>query len=73
MASSMQAISGVASDDVIYIYLPLYHTAGFMMGLTGAIERGTLLYCIAQLVRVMFWQRPGRGFNSCSAVYGRKI
>lgn len=40
MATFLQSIAGVRSDDIIYIYLPLYHTAGFMMGLTGAIEKG---------------------------------
>ncbi|XP_024000589.2 long-chain fatty acid transport protein 2, partial [Salvelinus sp. IW2-2015] len=55
MASSMQAISGVASDDVIYIYLPLYHTAGFMMGLTGAIERGNTVVLRRKFSASNFW------------------
>ncbi|KAM6960645.1 long-chain fatty acid transport protein 2-like [Aplochiton taeniatus] len=37
--SFLQSIAGVNSNDVMYINLPLYHTAGFM-GCTGAIERG---------------------------------
>ncbi|XP_071384835.1 long-chain fatty acid transport protein 2-like isoform X1 [Centroberyx affinis] len=40
MASFLQSIAGVRSDDVIYIYLPLYHSAGFLMGLCGAIDKG---------------------------------
>ncbi|XP_071757570.1 long-chain fatty acid transport protein 2-like isoform X1 [Centroberyx gerrardi] len=40
MASFLQSIAGVHSDDVIYIYLPLYHSAGFLMGLCGAIDKG---------------------------------
>ncbi|KAK6294100.1 hypothetical protein J4Q44_G00349300 [Coregonus suidteri] len=55
MASSLQAISGVASDDVIYIYLPLYHTAGFMMGLTGAIERGITIVLRRKFSASNFW------------------
>uniref|UniRef100_A0A8C7W1P6 long-chain-fatty-acid--CoA ligase n=1 Tax=Oncorhynchus mykiss TaxID=8022 RepID=A0A8C7W1P6_ONCMY len=55
MASSMQAISGVVSDDVIYIYLPLYHTAGFIMGLTGAIERGSTVVLRRKFSASNFW------------------
>ncbi|XP_028297180.1 very long-chain acyl-CoA synthetase-like [Gouania willdenowi] len=40
MACCLQFIAGVRSDDVIYVYLPLYHTSAFLMGLGGAIERG---------------------------------
>ncbi len=34
------SICGVKSDDVVYICLPLYHSAGFAIGFSGAIERG---------------------------------
>lgn len=40
MGSFLLSFVGVRSDDVIYIYLPLYHSAAFLMGLCGAIERG---------------------------------
>lgn len=40
MTAFLQTIAGVRSDDVIYIYLPLYHSAGFLMGLCGAIDKG---------------------------------
>lgn len=40
MASFLQTIAGVRSDDIIYVYLPLYHSSAFLMGLCGAIERG---------------------------------
>lgn len=43
MASFIQLMAGVRSDDIIYIYLPLYHSAGFLMGLCGAIEKGDSL------------------------------
>lgn len=39
-ASFLQAACGVTSEDVFYINLPLYHSAGFLIGMTGAIERG---------------------------------
>lgn len=44
MATYLQSIAGVRSNDIIYIYLPLYHSAGFLMGLCGAIEKGELLH-----------------------------
>lgn len=43
MAAFLPSIAGVRADDVIYLYLPLYHSAGFLMGLCGAIEKGDLL------------------------------
>lgn len=36
----MLAIAGVRSDDIIYVYLPLYHSSGFLIGLCGAIDKG---------------------------------
>lgn len=40
MAASLQFIAGVRSDDIFYLYLPLYHMSGFLMGLCGAIDNG---------------------------------
>lgn len=42
MSTFLQTIAGVRCDDVMYLYLPLYHSAGFLMGLCGAIENGDL-------------------------------
>uniref|UniRef100_H3D856 long-chain-fatty-acid--CoA ligase n=1 Tax=Tetraodon nigroviridis TaxID=99883 RepID=H3D856_TETNG len=39
-ASFIQGVCGVTSDDIFYINLPLYHSAGFLIGMSGAIERG---------------------------------
>lgn len=39
-ASFIQAACGVTAEDIFYINLPLYHSAGFLIGMTGAIERG---------------------------------
>lgn len=39
-ASFIQAVCGVTADDIFYINLPLYHSAGFLIGMAGAIERG---------------------------------
>lgn len=35
-----QFLFGVRHDDVIYIPLPLYHAAGLIIGLSGAIQKG---------------------------------
>ncbi|KAG7468095.1 hypothetical protein MATL_G00139120 [Megalops atlanticus] len=56
MASFLQTLAGVASDDVIYIYLPLYHSAGFLMGLTGAIERGNTVALRRKFSASQFWE-----------------
>lgn len=32
--------NGVTANDVIYVNLPLYHTAGFIIGFIGSIETG---------------------------------
>lgn len=47
-ASFIQAVCGVTSEDIFYINLPLYHSAGFLIGMAGAIERGSkpLLFCL---------------------------
>uniref|UniRef100_A0A3P8UH27 long-chain-fatty-acid--CoA ligase n=1 Tax=Amphiprion percula TaxID=161767 RepID=A0A3P8UH27_AMPPE len=55
MASYLQSMSGVHSDDVIYIYLPLYHSAGFLMGLCGAIERGITVVLRRKFSASNFW------------------
>lgn len=39
-ASFVQAACGSTSEDIFYINLPLYHSAGFLIGLAGGIERG---------------------------------
>ncbi|MEQ2198019.1 hypothetical protein XENOCAPTIV_006472, partial [Xenoophorus captivus] len=31
---------GTTSEDIFYINLPLYHSAGFLIGMVGGIERG---------------------------------
>jgi len=39
-ALAVLSSNGVTSSDVIYLNLPLYHTAGFIIGFIGAIETG---------------------------------
>ncbi|CAL8356728.1 unnamed protein product [Lota lota] len=55
-ASFIQAVSGVTSDDVLYINLPLYHSAGFLIGLCGAIERGMTFVLRRKFSASQFWE-----------------
>lgn len=55
MASFLQSIAGIRSDDIVYIYLPLYHSAGFLMGLCGAIEKGSTVVLRRKFSASHFW------------------
>ncbi|XP_071345126.1 long-chain fatty acid transport protein 2-like [Trachinotus anak] len=55
MASFLQLIAGVRSDDIIYINLPLYHSSGFLMGLCGAIEKGITVVLRRKFSASHFW------------------
>ncbi|XP_071371470.1 long-chain fatty acid transport protein 2-like [Centroberyx affinis] len=59
--SSLQSVLGVKSSDVIYVNLPLYHTAGFI-GCTGAIERGITIALKSKFSASNFWN-DCRKFN----------
>lgn len=39
-ALAVLSSNGVTASDVIYLNLPLYHTAGFVIGFVGSIETG---------------------------------
>uniref|UniRef100_UPI0037E88A65 long-chain fatty acid transport protein 2-like n=1 Tax=Semicossyphus pulcher TaxID=241346 RepID=UPI0037E88A65 len=54
MFSLMQCLSGVKSRDVIYVSLPLYHSAG-LIGATGAIERGITVVLRSKFSSSQFW------------------
>ncbi|KAJ8249378.1 hypothetical protein GJAV_G00234130 [Gymnothorax javanicus] len=53
--SLLQATTGVTTEDVIYITLPLYHASGFMVGFTGAIERGATVVLKKKFSASQFW------------------
>ncbi|KAK2894347.1 hypothetical protein Q8A67_011576 [Cirrhinus molitorella] len=55
LMSFLQRLSGVSSRDIIYIYLPLYHSAGFLAGLSGAIERGITVVLRRKFSASRFW------------------
>ncbi|XP_041917731.1 very long-chain acyl-CoA synthetase-like [Alosa sapidissima] len=48
-------LAGVTSDDVIYTPLPLYHGAGLLIGVCGAIERGITVVLRRKFSTSQFW------------------
>ena len=76
MASFIQGIVGVTSDDVIYVCLPLYHSSAFLMGLTAGIERGNDSHWTPHYCKIMLLSKTGlanHGSNSHSAVVTWKV
>ncbi|XP_061596380.1 long-chain fatty acid transport protein 2-like [Cololabis saira] len=55
LASFLQIFAGVRSNDIIYIYMPLYHTAAFLMGLGGAIDKGLTIVLRRKFSASNFW------------------
>uniref|UniRef100_A0A8D3D2Q3 long-chain-fatty-acid--CoA ligase n=1 Tax=Scophthalmus maximus TaxID=52904 RepID=A0A8D3D2Q3_SCOMX len=54
-ASFLQAACGITADDVFYINLPMYHSAGFLIGMAGAIERGMTVILKRKFSASQFW------------------
>ncbi|XP_070762783.1 long-chain fatty acid transport protein 2 isoform X1 [Enoplosus armatus] len=54
-ASFIQSICGVTSEDIFYVNLPLYHSAGFLIGMAGAIERGITIFLRRKFSASQFW------------------
>uniref|UniRef100_A0AAV2LT48 long-chain-fatty-acid--CoA ligase n=1 Tax=Knipowitschia caucasica TaxID=637954 RepID=A0AAV2LT48_KNICA len=55
MALAVLSSSGVSSEDVIYLNLPLYHTAGFVIGFIGSIETGSTIVLRRKFSASQFW------------------
>ncbi|XDV52721.1 hypothetical protein PO909_021399 [Leuciscus waleckii] len=53
--SFFQSICGAKSDDVVYICLPLCHSAGFGIGFGGSIERGATIVLKSKFSSSQFW------------------
>ncbi|XP_055010915.1 long-chain fatty acid transport protein 2-like isoform X2 [Boleophthalmus pectinirostris] len=47
--------SGVSSKDVLYLNLPLYHTAGFIIGFIGSIDTGSTIVLRRKFSASQFW------------------
>lgn len=56
LLSALVVISayGVKSKDVMYVNLPLYHTAGFLVGFLGCMETGGNTKKVTNMGRVLF-------------------
>lgn len=54
-ASFVQAACGSTADDIFYVNLPLYHSAGFLIGLAGSIERGNTIILRRKFSASQFW------------------
>uniref|UniRef100_A0AAQ6A3Y1 long-chain-fatty-acid--CoA ligase n=1 Tax=Amphiprion ocellaris TaxID=80972 RepID=A0AAQ6A3Y1_AMPOC len=54
-SSFLQAACGVTTEDIFYINLPLYHSAGFLIGLVGGIERGITIILRRKFSASQFW------------------
>ncbi|XP_051545346.1 long-chain fatty acid transport protein 2-like [Myxocyprinus asiaticus] len=53
--SFYQFLCGVTSDDLFYVNLPLYHSAGFCLGFLGSIERGATVVLRRKFSASQFW------------------
>nr|XP_020493610.1 very long-chain acyl-CoA synthetase-like [Labrus bergylta] len=54
-ALAVLSSNGVSASDVIYVNLPLYHTAGFIIGFIGAIETGSTIILKRKFSASQFW------------------
>ncbi|XP_038123781.1 very long-chain acyl-CoA synthetase-like [Cyprinodon tularosa] len=57
LLSALAVIStyGMTSKDVVYVNLPLYHTAGFVVGFFGCIENGSTMVLKRKFSASQFW------------------
>ncbi|KAG7218274.1 hypothetical protein INR49_010332 [Caranx melampygus] len=54
-ALAVLSSNGVTPGDVIYVNLPLYHTAGFIIGFIGSIETGSTIILKRKFSASQFW------------------
>ncbi|KAM9375845.1 long-chain fatty acid transport protein 2-like [Pholidichthys leucotaenia] len=54
-ASFIQESCGVTSDDIFYVNLPLYHSAGFLIGMVGCIQNGATFVLRRKFSASQFW------------------
>ncbi|XP_036391152.1 very long-chain acyl-CoA synthetase-like isoform X1 [Megalops cyprinoides] len=55
-AMAALASNGVISGDVIYLNLPLYHAAGFVIAFIGSIETGSTIVLRQRFSASQFWE-----------------
>uniref|UniRef100_A0A672JDK6 long-chain-fatty-acid--CoA ligase n=1 Tax=Salarias fasciatus TaxID=181472 RepID=A0A672JDK6_SALFA len=54
-ASFLLFACGATAEDIIYVNLPLYHSAGFLIGTAGAIDRGMTVILRRKFSASQFW------------------
>ncbi|KAM6943053.1 long-chain fatty acid transport protein 2-like [Xenentodon cancila] len=54
-ALAILSSNGVSSQDIFYLNLPLYHTAGFLIGFIGSIETGSTIILKRKFSASQFW------------------
>ncbi|KAM4676634.1 long-chain fatty acid transport protein 2-like [Discoglossus pictus] len=54
-SSSLTDLSGFTSRDVMYIPLPLYHSAGLLIGIRGCIDKGATCVLRKKFSASQFW------------------
>ncbi|XP_009071831.1 PREDICTED: very long-chain acyl-CoA synthetase-like, partial [Acanthisitta chloris] len=55
MVAQLARICGLRPDDVVYTTLPLYHSAGFLVGVGGCLEVGATCVLRAKFSASQFW------------------
>ncbi|XP_029379623.1 long-chain fatty acid transport protein 2 isoform X1 [Echeneis naucrates] len=52
----IQSLCGITADDVFYVNLPLYHSAGFLIGMAGALDSGITIVLRRKFSASQFWE-----------------
>ncbi|XP_027529625.1 very long-chain acyl-CoA synthetase-like [Neopelma chrysocephalum] len=55
MVASLAGMCGLRRDDVVYTTLPLYHSAGLLVGLGGCLELGATCVLRSKFSASQFW------------------
>ncbi|NXL19456.1 S27A2 synthetase, partial [Setophaga kirtlandii] len=55
MVASLARICGLRPDDVVYTTLPLYHSAGLLVGLGGCLDVGATCVLRSKFSASQFW------------------
>ncbi|XP_068034639.1 long-chain fatty acid transport protein 2-like [Anomalospiza imberbis] len=55
MVASLGRVCGLRPDDVVYTVLPLYHSAGLLVGLGGCLDVGATCVLRAKFSASQFW------------------
>ncbi|XP_068129703.1 long-chain fatty acid transport protein 2-like [Hyperolius riggenbachi] len=68
MSSSISTLAGLTGKDILYLSLPLYHSAAFMIGLRGCIQQGATCVLRKKFSASQFWN-DCRKYNITAVQY----